>query len=480
MFEVKLGTPKPVKFKEVVKAGSDEMDDVDLEARFAAKCEVSEYDKTRYADDEAVAAAIKENGPAIIEKCLKNYPEGNSKVRNNFYELDHLFDEELKNYGITAKTGFFSKALTEESESLYKNILNSIMRPQTDYGWDYGKFDTVLKDKPEGCYCVRTGLGFKFKEDRAYYMPGEYVEASFIFVATDTSYNVKVNAPDLKVEYGSVIKISFTMPDHDVDITMDCRSVMMNMPNKPMDGIGFMGMIGNMNNGNQPDRATAYDKPIENNGSEWTCPLCGSTNTGRFCCECGGAKPQQTTKVCECGYTGPFGKFCPNCGRAVEKEYTCQCGYQSKNAKFCPNCGRPTGQITLPEPAQEADTKPEPDEPLNPEDMLISISTYMSTNPPVNTYVKVYKHSDTQLLLDCNGKRRMIPADVLESAMEIIRKYRLDDPDFKDPSAMGIMGGSVYVGFKDGDRFVQTSLQTQGFAVTNAENELMGLFNKCK
>ena len=25
------------------------------------------------------------------------------------------------------------------------------------------------------------------------------------------------------VEYGSVIKISFTMPDHDVDITMDCH-----------------------------------------------------------------------------------------------------------------------------------------------------------------------------------------------------------------------------------------------------------------
>ena len=204
------------------------------------------------------------------------------------------------------------------------------------------------------------------------------------------------------------------MPDHDVDVTIACRSGMINNPGIFIGHqLGLMGMVDNMNNGNQPDRATAYDKPIENNGSEWTCPLCGSTNTGRFCCECGGAKPQ-------------------------------------------------------------------PDEPLNPEDMLISISTYMSTNPPVNTYVKVYKHSDTQLLLDCNGKRRMIPADVLESAMEIIRKYRLDDPDFKDPSAMGIMGGSVYVGFKDGDRFVQTSLQTQGFAVTNAENELMGLFNKCK
>ena len=42
------------------------------------------------------------------------------------------------------------------------------------------------------------------------------------------------------------------------------------------------------------------------------------------------------------------------------------------------------------------------------------------------------------------------------------------------------MGGSVTVGFKDGDRFVNTSLQTQGFAVLNAENELMGLFNSFK
>ena len=62
--------------------------------------------------------------------------------------------------------------------------------------------------------------------------------------------------------------------------------------------------------------------------------------------------------------------------------------------------------------------------------------------------------------------------------MEIIRKNRLDDPDFTDPSAMGIMGGSVSISFKDGGKIVQTSLQKQGFAVTNAQNELMGLFDK--
>ena len=227
-----------------------------------------------------------------------------------------------------------------------------------------------------------------------------------------------------------------------------------------------------------------------------------------------GSASAATGYVCECGYAGPFGKFCPNCGKAVVEEYTCQCGYRSKGAKYCPNCGHPTGLPAATDSAQEAGAVPDsttapeqsaPSVPEKPEEklgwkcpqcgaenqegkctacgaavepvVLFSISTYMSTNPPVNTYTNVYEYSDTQLLLDCNGKRRLISADVIEPAMEIIRKNRLDDPDFKDPSAMGIMGGSVYVGFKDGDRYVQTSLQTQGYAVTNAQNQLMGLFS---
>lgn len=65
------------------------------------------------------------------------------------------------------------------------------------------------------------------------------------------------------------------------------------MPNSPMNGIGFMGMVDNMNNENQSDRAIVTKKPIVNDGSKWICPLCGATNTGRFCCECGGVRPQQ-------------------------------------------------------------------------------------------------------------------------------------------------------------------------------------------
>ena len=74
-----------------------------------------------------------------------------------------------------------------------------------------------------------------------------------------------------------------------------------------------------------------------------------------------------TGYVCECGYKGPFGKFCPECGKLVpvEEEYTCQCGYKSKGTKFCPNCGQRVGQyipdaVTTPEPAAPAAVPEEP------------------------------------------------------------------------------------------------------------------------
>ena len=232
---------------------------------------------------------------------------------------------------------------------------------------------------------------------------------------------------------------------------------------------------------------------------------CGETFTSKFCPNCGKPRKEEKTFTCECGYSGPVLKFCPNCGKAIEEEITCECGYKCKGVKFCPNCGKPTGAVILdnkvPEvPVQEPAAAPSvPEVKLgwkcpqcgaeNQEGkctvcgkeftpvVLFSISTYQSTNPPVSTYANVYEYSDTQLLFDLNGKRRLISTDVIEPAKQIIKKYRLDDPNFTDPSAMGIMGGDVYVGFKDGDKYIQTALHKQGNAVLNAQHELMGLFN---
>ena len=79
---------------------------------------------------------------------------------------------------------------------------------------------------------------------------------------------------------------------------------------------GFMGvnMMGNMSNNSTVE--TLYKLNQEkntNNADTWTC-ACGATNTGKFCSECGKAKPSNT---------------CPNCNHELEG-----------NPKFCPNCGK--------------------------------------------------------------------------------------------------------------------------------------------
>ncbi|MBO4680248.1 MAG: hypothetical protein J5626_11340 [Lachnospiraceae bacterium] len=291
MFVVKFGTPRPVIFREYQEIGNQVLD-VDLEARFAGKCEVSEYDKSRYANDEEVSMFIKSNCTDMLEKCLKNWPEGKSVMRSHFFGLDGLLNDEFKNCGITSKTEIVVKSLTSDSETLYKDCVKTLTVLPTDYGWDHVNFDAV-PTRPEGTYSVSPMfLGYKYKEDRVYYKPGEHVEVEYWAVATDTSYSVDVNAPDLKVEYGSVIRISFTMPEHDVNISIGARSVMTPGPiciDTAMKGFEGMG-LGKVTVSSDTTPKVAQ---IVSDGSEWTCPLCGSKNTGRFCPECGGVRPQQ-------------------------------------------------------------------------------------------------------------------------------------------------------------------------------------------
>ena len=80
----------------------------------------------------------------------------------------------------------------------------------------------------------------------------------------------------------------------------------------------------------------------------WQC-TCGTITNGKFCPDCGRAKPEPTATpaadgswTCSCGSVNT-GNFCPNCGsKKPEAAPQCQnCGYKPEGTvpNFCPECG---------------------------------------------------------------------------------------------------------------------------------------------
>ncbi|MBQ5956111.1 MAG: SPFH domain-containing protein [Clostridia bacterium] len=120
--------------------------------------------------------------------------------------------------------------------------------------------------------------------------------------------------------------------------------------------VGFMGMnVAQSTAGidinqlimNQQQAQMAQQQQAQAPAAEgWTCPKCGTKNTGKFCTNCGTAQPVKGW-VCEkCGEVNQ-GNFCHNCGTPRPKGaplYKCdKCGWEPEDPtnppKFCPNCG---------------------------------------------------------------------------------------------------------------------------------------------
>ncbi len=116
--------------------------------------------------------------------------------------------------------------------------------------------------------------------------------------------------------------------------------------------VGFMGMnmassTGGTNAANlfqmgqtQQMQQSAVQPTAENAG--WTCS-CGTVNTGKFCQNCGKAKPEpklSDTWICSCGAEA-HGKFCSECGKPRPTD-------NLEDKWFCPNCGKPnTGKFCV-------------------------------------------------------------------------------------------------------------------------------------
>lgn len=110
--------------------------------------------------------------------------------------------------------------------------------------------------------------------------------------------------------------------------------------------LGFMGMnmagqAGGMNAGNlyamgQQQGAQASAAAA----GSWTCE-CGTVNEGKFCSDCGKAKPAAAAWTCSCGHAGNTGKFCSECGKPRPAgPWTCGCGAVNEG-RFCSECGKP-------------------------------------------------------------------------------------------------------------------------------------------
>ncbi|MDO4182459.1 MAG: SPFH domain-containing protein [Coriobacteriia bacterium] len=130
-------------------------------------------------------------------------------------------------------------------------------------------------------------------------------------------------------------------------------------------GMGMAGMMGNQSTnaavqqpmGEIPQYQNQYQQAAGGGfggagqaaaAAGWVCS-CGTTNTGKFCQNCGQPQPAPAPAagswVCECGNTNT-GKFCQECGKPAPAPVVCaKCGWQPENPanppKFCPECGNP-------------------------------------------------------------------------------------------------------------------------------------------
>ena len=143
----------------------------------------------------------------------------------------------------------------------------------------------------------------------------------------------------------------FTMAGRMTNATADAMQAAAENQAGAMSGFVGMGMVGmGQNTGfsaaqNMYNAGAAQVSRNDPAADSWKCS-CGADATGKFCSECGAARPEAKGWKCSCGEVNQ-GKFCRNCGEkkpAGEPLYRCdKCGWQPEDPnnppKFCPECG---------------------------------------------------------------------------------------------------------------------------------------------
>lgn len=138
MFQVRFGTPQPVIFHEVdANIGMD----IEVRARINGWCDVEDYDKTLYENEEQVKQAIKGNCQAIFTRCLNdNWDRNYSVIREWYRFLAPLFSDELKMIGIQASTTINALSIPDEDRN---QIRDYYRKTNADQPQTFGPDETV-------------------------------------------------------------------------------------------------------------------------------------------------------------------------------------------------------------------------------------------------------------------------------------------------------------------------------------------------
>ncbi|MEQ2876713.1 SPFH domain-containing protein [Enterococcus asini] len=101
-------------------------------------------------------------------------------------------------------------------------------------------------------------------------------------------------------------------------------------------GGGFLNQASQANNQQiqqQQQQARQAQPAAQAAGESWTCPKCGTENTGKFCSNCGEAKPAPVAT------SAKLAMKCAECGETVD--------LSAGIPKFCPHCGKPFKGVPL-------------------------------------------------------------------------------------------------------------------------------------
>lgn len=95
---------------------------------------------------------------------------------------------------------------------------------------------------------------------------------------------------------------------------------------------------------------TTNDSPVVPNApmatNDWDCACGHKGNTGKFCSECGKAKPE-AWDCPSCGAKKNKGKFCTECGTPKPEAWDCSsCGAKGNKGKFCSECGEAKDSVS--------------------------------------------------------------------------------------------------------------------------------------